>query len=114
MGLLLLLCLPIITKASILGLNQNDPKLINKIKELIDPPSEKDYNFVKKPDLTGQFGQALEIEKLFEGRRNGFFIEAGAFNGEDISNTLLFEMKHNWTGILIGKLITFEKLILIE
>ena len=105
MGLLLLLFLPIISEASILGSKQDDPKLIDKIKELIDPPSTQEYNFVKKPDLTGQFGQAVEIEKLFGGKKNGFFIEAGAFNGEDISNTLLFEMKYNWTGILIGKLV---------
>ena len=32
---------------------------------------------------------------------NGFFIEAGAHDGEDYSNSLLFEMKRNWTGILI-------------
>ena len=32
---------------------------------------------------------------LFRGKRNGFFIEAGAYNGEDLSNTLFFELKRN-------------------
>ena len=31
----------------------------------------------------------------------GFFIEAGASKGEFISNTLYFELKHNWTGLLV-------------
>ena len=30
-----------------------------------------------------------------------FFIEAGAFDGEIFSNTLLLEMNLNWTGLLI-------------
>ena len=34
-------------------------------------------------------------------KRKGFFIEAGAFDGEVKSNTLYFEMKYNWTGLLV-------------
>jgi hypothetical protein len=33
--------------------------------------------------------------------KNGFFIEAGADDFELHSNTLLFELEHNWTGILV-------------
>ena len=33
--------------------------------------------------------------------KEGFFIEAGADDFETDSNTLLFELKHNWTGILV-------------
>ena len=33
--------------------------------------------------------------------KGGFFIEAGANDFETDSNTLLFELKHNWTGILV-------------
>ena len=29
------------------------------------------------------------------------FLEAGAFDGELLSNSLLFEMKKGWTGVLI-------------
>ena len=98
---LILLVIPYIVNASLLGLHQDDPLLINQIKPLIHPPSELDYNFTKEPDLKGQFGQAIEVSKLLGGQTNGFFIEAGAFNGQDISNTLLLEMQYNWTGILI-------------
>ncbi len=34
-------------------------------------------------------------------KRQRFFIEAGAFDGARISNSLFLEMKHNWTGILV-------------
>ena len=30
-----------------------------------------------------------------------FFAECGAFDGEGLSNTLLFELKRNWTGLLV-------------
>lgn len=36
-----------------------------------------------------------------ERRKNGFFIEVGADDGEATSNTLLAEIKRNWTGLLI-------------
>ena len=98
---LILFVIPYIVNASLLGLQQDDPLLINQIKPLIHPPSELDYNFTREPDLNGQFGQAIEVSKLLGGQTNGFFIEAGAFNGQDISNTLLLEMQYNWTGILI-------------
>ena len=32
------------------------------------------------------------------GKRNGFFIEAGALDGQLHSNTLLFEIARNFTG----------------
>ncbi|CAG2219488.1 unnamed protein product [Mytilus edulis] len=34
-------------------------------------------------------------------KKNGFFVEMGAFNGKTLSNTLWLERKHNWTGLLI-------------
>ena len=33
--------------------------------------------------------------------KNGFFIEAGADDFEKDSNSLLFEMKHGWNGLLV-------------
>ena len=60
------------------------------------------YNFTENPVITqGQFGQPIEVAKLFKNKKNGFFIEAGAYDGEKFSNTLLFETNLNWTGILI-------------
>ena len=33
--------------------------------------------------------------------KNGFFIEAGGYDGLSGTNSLLFELKHNWTGLLV-------------
>ena len=39
---------------------------------------------------------------FFQGKvENGFFIEAGADDFLDGTNTLLLEEKYNWTGLLI-------------
>ena len=42
----------------------------------------------------------LKKQKLWTNSK-GFFIEAGAGDGELLSNTLHFEMKHGWTGLLV-------------
>ena len=57
------------------------------------PPSwRKDYS---------QIGQSLLVDKLLGGRRNGFFVECGAADGESYSNSLYFELERNWTGLLV-------------
>jgi hypothetical protein len=38
---------------------------------------------------------------LFGRQRKGYFIEAGAYDGEMISNTLYLEKKMGWTGLLV-------------
>ena len=53
--------------------------------------------------MNGQHHQPfITNDEIFKNRiKNGFFIEAGAYDGEIASNTLLFELEHNWTGLLI-------------
>ena len=43
----------------------------------------------------------LHSETGVQPKRRRFFVEAGACDGELISNTLYFEVKHNWTGLLV-------------
>jgi hypothetical protein len=42
------------------------------------------------------------LDVLFGDKKGGFFVEAGAFDGELYSNTLYLEMKKSWTGILVS------------
>ena len=53
-------------------------------------------------DLNGQ-GQPLIVDNnIFKNRiKDGFYIEAGAFDGELRSNSLYFEIIHQWKGLLI-------------
>lgn len=99
----------------LVGLDQNDPKLIEAIKNQVlwAPPKNKKLALERPTSakrIGGQYGQSTEIEALLKkhkllktkkSKRQGFYIEAGACNGETISNTLLFEIKHNWTGLLV-------------
>lgn len=89
-------------------LDQEDPILIEEVrKRLIDPSPknvpyrlETDFRNMKQPS-GGQFGQVVHLAELFGEQKGGFFIEAGAFDGEFLSNTLYFEKKMNWRGLLV-------------
>lgn len=60
------------------------------------------YGFTNPmPSQNGQIGQPAVVDNLLQQKRDGFFIECGAYDGEIFSNTLFFEMQRNWTGLLI-------------
>lgn len=49
-----------------------------------------------------QYNQELLIfYNYYQNKRNGYFIELGAYDGIDTSNTYFFEKNFNWHGILI-------------
>ena len=85
--------------------------IINKV--YLDPPSEKPYLFsVNPPVLNGQTGVPKIIDKLLGGKQNGFYIESGALDGEYLSNSLFFELKRNFTGLLIEPdVFSYKKLL---
>jgi FkbM family methyltransferase len=47
-----------------------------------------------------QQDELMELN-VFQGFKNGFFMDVGAHNGVSINNTLYFEKNNNWTGINI-------------
>ena len=53
------------------------------------------------PKNYSQLGQDKIVDKLLKHRTNGFFVEAGAYDGETFSNTLFLEKERNWTGLLV-------------
>ena len=72
----------------------------------IQKPSEQPYNFsVPEAEVVtaGQYGQPLYLDLvIFKGQvRAGFFIEAGAGDFEESSNSLHFELERGWTGLLV-------------
>ena len=57
-----------------------------------------------KADPPRNYSQLEEdkiVDQLLNHRTNGFFIEAGAYDGETFSNTLFLEQERQWTGLLI-------------
>ena len=83
---------------------QDDPYLIDVIKnDYLNPPAVEDYNFQHKEPKTTADGQPFLLDQryFFEKKKGGFFIEAGAFDGENDATSLHFELEHGWTGLLI-------------
>jgi hypothetical protein len=83
--------------------DSEDEELVEFVRTLIHAPAaegERNLKTKKKSDLS-QTGQSQYIDELLGSRRDGFYVEAGGWNGEDNSNSLFFEMNRNWSGILI-------------
>jgi len=41
------------------------------------------------------------IEHVYPGKRGGFFFEAGAVDGRELSNTIVLEREYGWRGVLV-------------
>jgi FkbM family methyltransferase len=55
-----------------------------------------------KEGYHSQWGQDKWMaENIFKRRRGGFFVDIGAYNGIDISNTYYFEKQLGWSGICV-------------
>ncbi|XP_023327396.1 protein Star [Eurytemora carolleeae] len=86
---------------------QDDPKLVEYVKSRLliktGTSSGQNLNLSRRSsNMRGQFDQAVEVDQIYNSSlRDGFFIEAGAWDGEHISNTLLLEVKRDWSGLLI-------------
>ena len=95
----------------------SDDVLINIVRDVFikgPPPFDKEYRFDKKPwakTINGPIGVPPIVDKILAQKQNGFFIEAGAHDGEHFSNTLFFELKRNYTGLLIEPSRKFDTLI---
>ena len=87
---------------------QEDQFLIEELRRSskLVSPSKEAYNWTVDDVelmLEGEYGQAVFIDKVLfkENLNNGFFIEAGAADSERESNSLLFEVKRGWSGLLV-------------
>jgi FkbM family methyltransferase len=60
-----------------------------------------------------QLSQDLKVIDFYKEKLNGFFIEIGACDGIEFSNTYLLETTYNWNGICVEPIPKqFEKLII--
>ena len=48
-----------------------------------------------------QCGQDESIVKFYKGKKNGFFVEIGAADGIQLSNTYMLEKDYEWSGICV-------------
>mmetsp|Transcript_123399 Transcript_123399/g.240119 ORF Transcript_123399/g.240119 Transcript_123399/m.240119 type:complete len:303 (-) Transcript_123399:75-983(-) len=65
------------------------------------PPSQPYQLEHPNKEWYGQDRQDARLMEVFSGIKHGFFVESGAFDGEMNSNTLLYEMKKSWAGLLV-------------
>ena len=59
---------------------------------------------IAKQKSYSQIGQDLAVLEFYKNKKNGYFVEIGASNGIELSNTYLLEKKYNWTGICVEPL----------
>lgn len=76
--------------------HQNIIDLISVVKDESLSEFVKNIKFSKS-----QLAQDLFVLNGLNFKKKGFFVEFGATNGIDLSNTFLMEKKYNWTGILV-------------
>nr|CAD7428527.1 unnamed protein product [Timema monikensis] len=83
---------------------QEDPRLVAKLAtKFLIPPKHREvpYHLEDPVVRDTSMGQAEKVMKLLNYKKNGFFIECGALDGETRSNTLVFERELGWNGLLI-------------
>lgn len=73
-------------------------EITNLRKQLFIVQAGKDLRL--PPLLPSEDGEEIILYNFFDQKRTGFFVEVGAFNGVELSNTYLLEAL-GWTGILI-------------
>jgi FkbM family methyltransferase len=83
---------------------EDDPRYLDYIRSFVSRPARHLTRNLK--DKSGrkhfsQAGQSAYVDKRLGQRRDGFFIECGAVDGETLSNSLFFELERNWTGLLV-------------
>ncbi|KAK7076641.1 hypothetical protein SK128_015310 [Halocaridina rubra] len=95
----------------ILGpLSSEDKRLIDHVKNFyLFPPSTEPYNLSVATDPTYTRGTNMgtssyirfHLQAIFAEEEPGFFVEAGALDGQFLSNTLWLEQTKGWTGLLV-------------
>lgn len=67
-------------------------RALHEVRRMRDPDS---YPYAS------QAGQDFVIDRLLDGKRGGTFVDIGAYDGISGSNTLFFEQRRGWVGVLV-------------
>ncbi|KAK2161951.1 hypothetical protein LSH36_107g05100 [Paralvinella palmiformis] len=91
-------------KKTLSNASQDDPRLAKHIcrRWLLPPFPERERQLID-PELEdySQRGQSKIVDELLGQRTGGFYVESGALDGEQLSNSLFFEKSRQWRGVLI-------------
>lgn len=80
----------------------SNPKVRQYIQSLTIWPSNLSLNLTEPSRVDySQAAQSIFVDQVLKGKQNGFYIECGAANGEEGSDTLFFERERKWTGLLV-------------
>jgi len=81
----------------------DNESLLNYIRSMMSQQGSGGRHLLRESSTKhfSQLGGSQFVDKLLKQKRNGFFVECGAYRGEELSETLFFETERNWTGILI-------------
>jgi FkbM family methyltransferase len=87
-----------------------------RYRKLFDIATEKLYAFINRhrPKISwvSQCGQdAFIIEKIYNRKREGFFLEIGGGDGLYLSNTIVLETYFEWRGILVEPTTAFNAMV---
>ena len=91
----------IVRHSNLVQLIEKNTKTQNRIDLILELPDRHSWRLLKAADNSqSQLGQDLFALSELDFKRGGFFVEFGAANGIDLSNTYLLEKEFEWTGIL--------------
>jgi len=80
---------------TVMELNDHHVKLLDVLPDSFEQGNQVNFRHVRS-----QIGQDLFALYESKSKRKGFFVEFGATNGIDLSNTYLLEKSFGWEGIL--------------
>ena len=90
--------------------NQDLVEEFGLLKYIKDPKNQ--YKFIKNLIYSkSQLKQDLFVLSQLEFKKNGFFVEFGATDGLDLSNTFILEKRFDWNGILVEPGLSWHKTI---
>jgi FkbM family methyltransferase len=81
-----------------LQLSNSASRNIEMLQKLNNENAQQLIKYLSKSK--SQLGQDLFVLSRLAFKRNGYFVEFGATNGRDISNTYLMEKEFGWNGVL--------------